>query len=180
MESRQVDPAAVVTLTAEFDRPSVVRGGVTRLTGHAMGWEDDMFAKCCSITAGVAVAAIGFGALPTAFADDVKQLVVVERATSDTVTDLGAEGDSVGDILTCANDIYDQSNPLAATVLHSWASEDPKASSIIAFTEGKDIFFRSDYYSEDFSKDNVSRQSVFIHQVQHVWQNSQKREGRAQ
>jgi hypothetical protein len=135
-----------------------------------------MFAKRCSITAGVVMAAIGFGALSTAFADDVKQLVVVEGATSDTVTDLGAKGDSVGDILICANDIYDQSNPLAATVLHSWTSEDPRASSIVAFTDGKDIFFRSDYYSEDFSRDNNARRAVFIHEINHVWQNSQRRE----
>ena len=70
-----------------------------------------MFAKLCSsAAAGVAAAAIGFGALSSALADDAKQLVVVERATSDTITDLGAKGDSVGDILTFANDIYDQSN----------------------------------------------------------------------
>lgn len=37
-----------------------------------------------------------------------EQLTVVERATSDTVTDLGAKGDSVGDILTFANEIYDK------------------------------------------------------------------------
>jgi hypothetical protein len=69
-----------------------------------------MFAKLCGIAAGVVVAGVGFGAISTASADDTKQLVVVERATSDTITDLGAKGDSVGDILTFANDIYDQSN----------------------------------------------------------------------
>ena len=37
-----------------------------------------------------------------------EQLTVVERAASDTVTDLGAKGDSVGDILTFANEIYDK------------------------------------------------------------------------
>lgn len=35
---------------------------------------------------------------------------VVERATTDTVTDLGRKGDSVGDILTFANQVYDPSN----------------------------------------------------------------------
>ena len=35
---------------------------------------------------------------------------VVERATSDAVTDTGAKGDSVGDILTFANEIYDEAN----------------------------------------------------------------------
>ncbi|MFN8444067.1 MAG: dirigent protein [Caldilineaceae bacterium] len=35
---------------------------------------------------------------------------VVERATSDVVTDTGATGDSVGDILTFANQLYDATN----------------------------------------------------------------------
>ena len=39
-----------------------------------------------------------------------EQVIVVERAGSDTVTDTGAKGDSVGDILTFANEIYDKDN----------------------------------------------------------------------
>lgn len=39
-----------------------------------------------------------------------KKLALVERATTDTVTDTGAKGDSVGDILTFANPIYDAKN----------------------------------------------------------------------
>ena len=35
---------------------------------------------------------------------------LVERATNDAVTDLGASGDSAGDILTFANELYDQKN----------------------------------------------------------------------
>jgi allene oxide cyclase len=35
---------------------------------------------------------------------------VVERATTDVVTDLATEGDSVGDILTFANEVYDEAN----------------------------------------------------------------------
>ena len=35
---------------------------------------------------------------------------VVERATSDAVTDTGAKDDSVGDILTFANELYDKAN----------------------------------------------------------------------
>jgi hypothetical protein len=38
------------------------------------------------------------------------QLIVVERATSDTVTDIGAKGDSAGDVLTFANEVYDETN----------------------------------------------------------------------
>jgi allene oxide cyclase len=36
-----------------------------------------------------------------------KVIHVIEHATSDTVTDTGAAGDSAGDILTFANDVYD-------------------------------------------------------------------------
>ena len=48
-----------------------------------------------------------FGFIPAAAAHTV---TLVERATSDTVTDTGAKGDSVGDILTFANDLYDKDN----------------------------------------------------------------------
>ncbi|MEZ4670856.1 MAG: dirigent protein [Anaerolineae bacterium] len=37
-------------------------------------------------------------------------LTVVERAETDVVTDTGEEGDTVGDILTFANKIYDEKN----------------------------------------------------------------------
>lgn len=35
---------------------------------------------------------------------------VVERAATDVITDVGEEGDSVGDLLTFANDVYDAAN----------------------------------------------------------------------
>ncbi|MEZ5831877.1 MAG: allene oxide cyclase family protein [Dongiaceae bacterium] len=37
-------------------------------------------------------------------------LKVVERATTDAVTDLGDKDDSAGDVLTFANDVYDEGN----------------------------------------------------------------------
>jgi hypothetical protein len=37
-------------------------------------------------------------------------LNVVEHATTDTVTDLGPVGDSTGDLLTFANDVFDEAN----------------------------------------------------------------------
>lgn len=46
---------------------------------------------------------------PAAFADGTT-LKLVERATTDAVTDLGAKDDSAGDLLTFANDIYDAGN----------------------------------------------------------------------
>lgn len=40
----------------------------------------------------------------------VTRLQVVERATTDTVIDLTTNGDSTGDLLTFANDLYDETN----------------------------------------------------------------------
>jgi hypothetical protein len=53
----------------------------------------------------VAVALSGF-----AMQSETTTLHVVERATTDVVTDTGDEGDSVGDILTFANEVYDENN----------------------------------------------------------------------
>jgi allene oxide cyclase len=36
-----------------------------------------------------------------------RTITVIEHATTDTTTDTGAKGDSVGDILTFANDVFD-------------------------------------------------------------------------
>ena len=36
-----------------------------------------------------------------------QELKVIEHATTDAVTDTGAEGDSAGDILTFANEVFD-------------------------------------------------------------------------
>jgi hypothetical protein len=59
---------------------------------------------CAFLIAGIAPAA------GPAFADEMEQMALVERATTDVVTDLGAAGDSAGDILTFANEIFDQNN----------------------------------------------------------------------
>jgi Allene oxide cyclase len=42
--------------------------------------------------------------------DHGRRLTVVERATTDTVIDLGEPGDSIGDMLPFGNDIYDAKN----------------------------------------------------------------------
>jgi allene oxide cyclase len=39
-----------------------------------------------------------------------EKLQLVERATTDTTVDLGPKGDSVGDLLTFANPVYDAAN----------------------------------------------------------------------
>jgi hypothetical protein len=41
---------------------------------------------------------------------DKTQLVVVEHATTDATLDLGAKGDSNGDVLTFANEVFDKAN----------------------------------------------------------------------
>jgi allene oxide cyclase len=61
-------------------------------------------------TAAIVMAAALACALPIARAAADETLTLVERATSDAVTDLGAQGDSAGDILTFANEIYDKDN----------------------------------------------------------------------
>jgi allene oxide cyclase len=56
-------------------------------------------------------AALAIAATPQpAGAFQTETVAYVERATTDAVTDLGAQGDSVGDLLTFANDIYDEQN----------------------------------------------------------------------
>jgi hypothetical protein len=52
--------------------------------------------------------------------DEHKAFTLVERAASDTVTDLGAKGDSVGDLLTFANDLYDQGDAKKLGTDNGW------------------------------------------------------------
>ena len=65
--------------------------------------------SCAPALAAAAALAVGVSILP-ASAAEMEQMTVVERASTDVVTDTGAEGDTVGDILTFANEIYDQAN----------------------------------------------------------------------
>ena len=59
------------------------------------------------VTAAGLCALLWAAAQPAAAAE---HLVVVERALTDTTLDLGAKGDSVGDLLTFANPVYDATN----------------------------------------------------------------------
>jgi len=54
-----------------------------------------------------ACAIAAFPALPAAAGERIE---VIERALTDATLDLGAKGDSVGDLLTFANPVYDASN----------------------------------------------------------------------
>jgi hypothetical protein len=55
------------------------------------------------LTASIALAACGTAPSKTT-------LKVVERATTDTVADIAPEGDSVGDVLGFANEVFDEGN----------------------------------------------------------------------
>lgn len=68
------------------------------------------------LLAGAILAAAISGA-SNASAETIK---LVERATTDAVTDLGASGDSAGDLLTFANEIYDEGNAKAVGSNNGW------------------------------------------------------------
>jgi Allene oxide cyclase len=56
----------------------------------------------------VSIAAVGgLVAAGPAVADTPQELKMIEHATTDAVTDTGASGDSAGDILTFANEVFD-------------------------------------------------------------------------
>jgi allene oxide cyclase len=61
------------------------------------------------VAAGVLMVAVVNGGAGTSGSGG-KVIHVIEHATSDTVTDTGPAGDSVGDVLTFANDVFDASD----------------------------------------------------------------------
>ncbi len=70
-----------------------------------------------ALLAGVAVSLMPVGA---ALASSSSQVKVVERATTDAVLDAGAKGDSPGDVLTFANDLYDEANATKIGTNNGW------------------------------------------------------------
>lgn len=68
----------------------------------------------------IAAAVLAAGLGTTATADEMEQISLVERATSDSVLDLGATGDSAGDVLTFANELYDQANEKLVGTNNGW------------------------------------------------------------
>lgn len=56
------------------------------------------------------LALLGVYTTVNARADARTNFTVVERATTDTVADIGPAGDSVGDVLGFANQVYDSTN----------------------------------------------------------------------
>lgn len=65
--------------------------------------------------------AILTGLGPTgALAATPERLALVERAATDVVTDTGEAGDTVGDILTFANEVYDETNTKMLGTDNGW------------------------------------------------------------
>jgi hypothetical protein len=67
-------------------------------------------------------ALVGLGAFATAAsADDVMQkLTLVEHATTDKVIDIGDKGDSTGDVLAFANEVFDDANANSVGADNGW------------------------------------------------------------
>jgi hypothetical protein len=53
---------------------------------------------------------------------DTQELKLVERAATDTVTDTGDTGDSVGDVLTFANPVFDADNKTQLGTDNGWCA----------------------------------------------------------
>jgi allene oxide cyclase len=64
--------------------------------------------KLPAATSAVFVAGMFALALPLQAVAKSMKLNLIEHATTDTVTDTGAKGDSAGDLLTFANDVFDE------------------------------------------------------------------------
>ena len=77
------------------------------------------FGCACSLIA-LAAGATGLLAGAAEAEGAMKQLNVIEHATSDAVLDVGAKGDSAGDILTFANAVYDEANKDKAGDDNGW------------------------------------------------------------
>ena len=63
-----------------------------------------------TVTAVVAAGAVLAGAPDASAAVSGRHITVVEHAVSDTVVDTGPKGDSVGDLLTFANPVFNRTN----------------------------------------------------------------------
>jgi hypothetical protein len=70
--------------------------------------------------AAIVLSAALAAAFPSARAAADETLALVDHATSDAVTDLGAKGDSAGDILTFANDVFDKDNAMKVGTDNGW------------------------------------------------------------
>jgi hypothetical protein len=73
-----------------------------------------------SLFAAVAAGCLVTGFAGAALAADMQTIKLVERASTDVVTDTGAKDDSVGDILTFANEVFDEANATQVGTDNGW------------------------------------------------------------
>jgi hypothetical protein len=66
----------------------------------------------------VATTVLVISLVSSSSAEPYLRIHVIEHATTDTVTDLGAAGDSPGDLLTFHNDVYDASDTQVVAMSH--------------------------------------------------------------
>lgn len=76
--------------------------------------------KSAAVPSLLAAAAMSVGLSSGPAAGEALTIAVVERATTDAVTDIGAAGDSAGDILTFANEIYDEADAKQVGTNNGW------------------------------------------------------------
>lgn len=69
-----------------------------------------LLAPAAAAAAAVLIFAIVSASGNSARSSATRTIQVIEHATTDTVTDTGAKGDSVGDVLTFANEVFDKTN----------------------------------------------------------------------
>jgi len=72
------------------------------------------------LTAAAALAAGSLLLIHPVGAEEMQKLHVIEHAGGEVVTDLGAEGDSAGDLLTFENEIYDEADGKRVGSIHGW------------------------------------------------------------
>ena len=78
--------------------------------------------RICLLAGGVAAVVIVLAAtaLAAGAAGTAKTIRVVERATTDAVTETGKKGDSAGDLLTFANTLYNAANKTSVGSDDGW------------------------------------------------------------
>ena len=77
------------------------------------------FLRCALAFSSLAMVGLATAIAPAA-AGGSMDVTFIERATSDTVTDTGTKGDSAGDILTFANELYDDTNKTKSGDDNGW------------------------------------------------------------
>src|SRR4029079_18441446 len=85
--------------------------------GPTMGKRNLVLGLLIAVTAGILAGSVAMAATRHHGGDKDKgkgharkAIVVVERATTDTLIDNGADGDSIGDLLAFCNEVFDKTN----------------------------------------------------------------------